>query len=448
VIDARDAALLVLGWAAALRRSELVGLDWQKLGAGSGYVEILERGLVVTLPTSAHAAKRLTDQTLLGRIGVEDKDSYVRGHAVQSLSDQRLLARIATEDNSEWVRGLATERITDQGVLAVVSLGDKDHFVRRKAIARITNQGVLAQVAQADKHSGVRRDAVMKVTDARVLQKAAMSDPDQQVRYWAIKGINDPSILTYVAGTDASAVIRFHATRSLLAWSPAAESPSRKDGKAAKSTTALAPETPAPVLLVHIVEVLKANDQARLRQTAIDPEPSLRLAAIWKLTDASALEEVAAQSRSHPELMLFFSKVKDPARLRRIASAAADPAARIAAACLAGPADWRGALATSAPALGDAVVALSLFPTAPVPDASRFDFHRIVADAATELDSQREVPIQAMAILLEVYNLAPIADTYINSRHGGLRAAAQEWADRLGAVFIPVPGSIPLIPPK
>ena len=51
-IDARDAALLVLGWAAALRRSELVGLDWHELGFGTGYVQILERGLVVTLPTS------------------------------------------------------------------------------------------------------------------------------------------------------------------------------------------------------------------------------------------------------------------------------------------------------------------------------------------------------------------------------------------------------------
>jgi integrase len=29
---ARDAALLALGWAGALRRSELVSLDWQKLG--------------------------------------------------------------------------------------------------------------------------------------------------------------------------------------------------------------------------------------------------------------------------------------------------------------------------------------------------------------------------------------------------------------------------------
>lgn len=31
-IEARDAALLVLGWAAALRRSELVGLDRHELG--------------------------------------------------------------------------------------------------------------------------------------------------------------------------------------------------------------------------------------------------------------------------------------------------------------------------------------------------------------------------------------------------------------------------------
>lgn len=50
--DARDAALLSLGWAAALRRSELVGLDWQKLGTGSGFVAVDERGLVVTLAKS------------------------------------------------------------------------------------------------------------------------------------------------------------------------------------------------------------------------------------------------------------------------------------------------------------------------------------------------------------------------------------------------------------
>jgi integrase len=54
--DVRDAALLVLGWAGALRRSELVGLDWLELGkgarAGAGYIALEDRGLVVTLATS------------------------------------------------------------------------------------------------------------------------------------------------------------------------------------------------------------------------------------------------------------------------------------------------------------------------------------------------------------------------------------------------------------
>jgi integrase len=53
VADARDAAILALGWAAALRRSELVGLDWQQRGTGTGTLHVEEgRGLVVCLATS------------------------------------------------------------------------------------------------------------------------------------------------------------------------------------------------------------------------------------------------------------------------------------------------------------------------------------------------------------------------------------------------------------
>jgi integrase len=53
--DARDAALLAVGWAAALRRSELVGLDWQELGNGVGVLRIDERGLSITLVNSKGA---------------------------------------------------------------------------------------------------------------------------------------------------------------------------------------------------------------------------------------------------------------------------------------------------------------------------------------------------------------------------------------------------------
>jgi len=50
--DLRDGALIALGWAAALRRSELVGLDWGEHGAGTGFVSTDDVGLTVTLMTS------------------------------------------------------------------------------------------------------------------------------------------------------------------------------------------------------------------------------------------------------------------------------------------------------------------------------------------------------------------------------------------------------------
>ena len=50
--DARDGAMLAIGWAAALRRSELVGLDWQKLGSGAGFIRVDERGIEIVLMTS------------------------------------------------------------------------------------------------------------------------------------------------------------------------------------------------------------------------------------------------------------------------------------------------------------------------------------------------------------------------------------------------------------
>jgi integrase len=51
-IDVRAGALLTVGWAGALRRRELVGLDWASPGDGTGFVAVDERGIVITLMTS------------------------------------------------------------------------------------------------------------------------------------------------------------------------------------------------------------------------------------------------------------------------------------------------------------------------------------------------------------------------------------------------------------
>jgi integrase len=50
--SARDRLLFALGFAGALRRSELVGLDWQIRGSGTGLIVQDDRGLVITLLSS------------------------------------------------------------------------------------------------------------------------------------------------------------------------------------------------------------------------------------------------------------------------------------------------------------------------------------------------------------------------------------------------------------
>jgi integrase len=51
-IDIRDGALLTLGFAGALRRAELVGLDWHRRADGQGFARIEHGGIVITLAKS------------------------------------------------------------------------------------------------------------------------------------------------------------------------------------------------------------------------------------------------------------------------------------------------------------------------------------------------------------------------------------------------------------
>jgi integrase len=54
--DARDGLILALGFAGAMRRSELAGLDWQEQGSGTGYLERVDGGLKITLVESKRVA--------------------------------------------------------------------------------------------------------------------------------------------------------------------------------------------------------------------------------------------------------------------------------------------------------------------------------------------------------------------------------------------------------
>ena len=117
--EARDAALLALGWAAALRRSELVGLDWHKLGDGTGFVVIDDRGVVVTLM----ASKASQDQAETIIVPCADMPA-----ACEALAHWADLARLKVGqavfrpvDQRQIIGGdTGIERLTDRSVSRIV----------------------------------------------------------------------------------------------------------------------------------------------------------------------------------------------------------------------------------------------------------------------------------------------------------------------------------------
>jgi integrase len=114
-LGARDAALLTLGWAGALRRSELVSIDWQKLGAGGGFVCIDERGIVVMLMASK-ASQDLAESIVVPRQHM--------AKACEALEAWAAFARLnACEPVFRPIdrhQNIAAERLTDRSVARVV----------------------------------------------------------------------------------------------------------------------------------------------------------------------------------------------------------------------------------------------------------------------------------------------------------------------------------------
>jgi hypothetical protein len=145
------------------------------------------------------AVEKLNDQALLVKIAVEDKGWYVRLHAVKRLNDQALLVKITVEDNDEHVRQAAVERLTDQGLLAKVAVEGKDLSVRESAIVRLTDQSLLARLTADDEDASVRLTAIGKLTDQSLLAKLAGEDNDEHVRQGAVERLTDQSLLAKLA---------------------------------------------------------------------------------------------------------------------------------------------------------------------------------------------------------------------------------------------------------
>jgi integrase len=122
-IDVRDAALLALGWAGALRRSELVALDWQRLGNGGGFVLVTDQGATITLM----ASKASQDQA--ETVVIPRADMPTACEALETWS-----ARAGLKPGEPVFRSvdqrqiIAAERLTDRSVSRIIKARVRGHL--------------------------------------------------------------------------------------------------------------------------------------------------------------------------------------------------------------------------------------------------------------------------------------------------------------------------------
>jgi integrase len=121
--DARDAALLALGWSGALRRSELVSLDWQQLGAGGGFVTVGELGITITLMASK-ASQDQAETIVIPRADMPTACERLEAWARQAgLQPGEPVFR-----SVDQLQVISIERLTDRSVSRIVKARVRKHF--------------------------------------------------------------------------------------------------------------------------------------------------------------------------------------------------------------------------------------------------------------------------------------------------------------------------------
>ena len=111
----RDRLLFALGFAGALRRTELVGLDWQEPGAGTGYIVRDDRGLVVTL-LNTKGGKGEPEEVIIPCADMPTAcDALTAWSALANLQPSEPVFRRVTKGGE-----IGRDRLTDRSVALII----------------------------------------------------------------------------------------------------------------------------------------------------------------------------------------------------------------------------------------------------------------------------------------------------------------------------------------
>lgn len=154
-IDKRDRALLSVGWAGALRRSELVGLDWMTPEDGQGFVTVDAEAVRITL-LSSKASQTDAETVVIPRADMQTAaTSLLEWVAAAGVTPGQPIFRSVDQHGR-----IGLGRLTDHSVSRIIKVRVRDY-------ARKRGNGKAASKALAAAFSGHSLRAGFATTAAR-----------------------------------------------------------------------------------------------------------------------------------------------------------------------------------------------------------------------------------------------------------------------------------------
>jgi hypothetical protein len=404
------------------------------------------------------AVDTLTDQKALGELsrefmnpsreGFRNSDIVgIRVAVVGKLTDQTILQQIALQDLLDELRPIAIARITDQNFLSKIARSEKeDNDIRVAAVSALTDQGRLEEIASVQKISmNVRVAAVAKLNDSPRLREWAAKAPEAAIRQAAVMRISDDAFLSARFREEPSASVReamistLRGKEALRAIASTAYHQADRAGALKRLQTQLG--DPAPDLVAAEKELERQEaalrvepDVNKLQELALNGFfDVLRTAAVKYLKDPAVLERVGQLSTSRDVLIIVLDKIGDNAALARLGATASDPAMKLAAAQKSGATTWEQiftaatARASATQSLGDALAAVALF--ADVQEDAKAGVQEAALNLIRRGDESR---IPEMVDLLDGYGDETLAEDYLNCGQPDLDRAARSWASAHG----------------
>lgn len=227
------------------------------------------------------AVRMISDQNVLARVALEDKDGSVRVEAAKRLTSQETIAKVALEDRSAFTRSAVIELITDQRVLAKIAMEDRSRLVFEAAVKRLEDQDALSEVALKHSDEAMRMVATRHLTNQAVLAKIALNDKCPGVRARAIERLTNQEVLKNIVKD----------TSNLAQSKTAAQPWATRILESALGTSNLALSKTAAQQL---------TDQAILEEVAVgDLHQHVRCIAVSKLDNPGMLLDLAEKGERH-----------------------------------------------------------------------------------------------------------------------------------------------------